>query len=52
MWSGTYRTHEGTCEALANALQGARPDGTAVVLADPQAFEQENAYLYPAPAAP
>lgn len=52
VWSGTYRTHEGTCEALANALQGARPDGTAVVLADPVAFEQENAYLYPAPAAP
>ena len=50
VWSGTYRTHEGTCEAVANALQGARPEGTAVVLADSNAHEQENAYLYPAPA--
>lgn len=49
VWSGTYLTHEGTCEAVANQLQSARPEGTAVVLADPDAFEQENAYLYPAP---
>ncbi len=50
VWSGTYRTHEGTCEEVANTLQGARPDGTAVVLAESAAYEQENAYLYPAPA--
>lgn len=49
VWSGSYRTHEGTCEEVANALQGARPEGAAEVLADPDAFEQENAYLYPAP---
>ena len=35
VWSGTYRTHEGTCEAVANELQRARPAGSPVVIADP-----------------
>lgn len=48
VWSGTYKTHEGTCETLANELQVARPAGMPVLLADPQAFEQDNAYHYPA----
>lgn len=50
MWSGTYRTHEGTCETLANELQRARPEGTPVVLADTSAFESAYAYRFPAPA--
>ena len=48
MWSGTYRTHEGTCEAVANELQRARPAGTPVVLADPATYEPSNAYRFPA----
>lgn len=47
VWSGTYATHEGTCETLANALQSVRTGGTPVVLADPAAFEQANAFRYP-----
>lgn len=49
VWSGTYRTHEGTCETLANELQRARPEGTPVVLADTSAYESANAYRFPAP---
>ena len=49
VWSGTYTTHEGTCESLANELQSARTGGTPVVLADPDAYEQANAFRYPAP---
>lgn len=48
VWSGTYATHQGTCEDLANELQRARPAGTPVVLPDPDAFEQANAHLFPA----
>jgi mannosyltransferase len=47
VWSGAYTTHEGTCEALANALQAARPNGFPVVLSDVDAYEEENAYRYP-----
>ncbi len=50
VWSGTYRTHEGTCEKVADTLQGSRPEGSAVVLANGANFEQAYAYLYPAPA--
>lgn len=49
VWSGTYRTHEGTCEDLANELQRARPAGQPVELADAQHFEQASAYRYPPP---
>jgi hypothetical protein len=49
VWSGTYRTHEGTCEAVANELQRARPEGHPVVIADPAAYEQANAYRFPVP---
>ena len=48
VWSGTYATHQGTCEDLANELQRARPAGTPVVLSDPDAFEQANAHRFPA----
>lgn len=48
VWSGTYRTHQGTCEDLANALQRGRPAGAPVVVADPDAYEQANAFRYPA----
>jgi uncharacterized membrane protein len=48
VWSGTYTTHEGTCEALANDLQRSRPAGAPVVLADPETYEPANAYRYPA----
>jgi hypothetical protein len=47
VWSGTYSTHEGTCETVANELQSARTAGTPVVLADENAFEQANAFRYP-----
>ena len=47
VWSGAYTTHEGTCEALANELQAARPTGFPVVLSDVDAYEEENAYRYP-----
>jgi mannosyltransferase len=47
VWSGTYRTHSGTCEDLANELQRGRPAGTPVVVADPDAYEQGNAYRFP-----
>lgn len=47
VWSGTYSTHEGTCETLANELQRARPAGAPVVLADEEAYEQDNAFRYP-----
>ncbi len=48
VWSGTYRTHEGTCEAVANELQRARPSGTPVVIADPATYEPSSAYRFPA----
>jgi mannosyltransferase len=48
VWSGTYRTHEGTCEAVANELQRLRPAGAPVVLADADAYEPSNAFRYPA----
>ncbi len=47
VWSGTYSTHQGTCETVANELQRARPAGVPVVLADPDAFEQANAIHFP-----
>lgn len=49
VWSGSYTTHAGTCEDLANELQRARPAGAPVVLADPDAFEQANAFRFPKP---
>jgi hypothetical protein len=49
VWSGAYETHEGTCEDLANQLQAARTDGTPVVLADVDAYEEANAYRFPVP---
>lgn len=52
VWSGTYGTHQGTCEDLANQLQRARPEGMPVVLGSTVAFEQANAFLYPPPPAP
>lgn len=48
VWSGTYRTHQGTCEATLTELQRARPAGHAVVTVDSAAFEGANAYLFPA----
>lgn len=48
VWSGTYTTHEGTCETVANELQRARPAGGPVVLADVSAYEPANAFRYPA----
>jgi mannosyltransferase len=48
VWSGAYTTHEGTCEALANALQSVRTAGTPVVLADENAYEPANAFRFPA----
>lgn len=49
VWSGSYTTHAGTCETLANELQRARPAGVPVVLADEDAYEQDNAFRYPRP---
>jgi len=48
VWYGSYRTHQGTCEAVLTELQRARPAGHAVVTADTGAFEPSNAYLFPA----
>jgi hypothetical protein len=38
VWSGSYRTLEGQCEALYNALAQARPAVTGVVGEDPDAY--------------
>lgn len=48
VWSGTYKTHQGTCEALVNEIHRVRPGGAPVVLGDSTAFEQANAHLFPA----
>ncbi|CAN5765868.1 hypothetical protein BH24ACT4_BH24ACT4_07000 [soil metagenome] len=48
VWSGTYTTHDGVCEEVANDLQRGRPGGAPVLLADPDAFEQANTFFYPA----
>ncbi len=49
VWSGTYSTHEGTCEAVANEMQRLRPAGVPVVLADSSAYEPSNAFRFPKP---
>lgn len=45
VWSGTYRTHKGTCERLLNTLLKARPWATNPVIEDGEAFF-EHAAVY------
>lgn len=49
VWSGEYRTHAGTCEALATELLRGRPTGAPVVASDADAYEPATATFYPAP---
>ncbi len=51
VWSPDYRTLEGQCEALVDALLAARPDGSLVVAADGEEFF-ESASLHRFPRTP
>lgn len=48
MWSGSYKTFEGDCEALVNAIGAARP-GQELVSQDSAFFEKAFVNWYPAP---
>ena len=49
-WSGSYRTHEGTCEQVLNAMLRGRPNATnPVVDGGEEYFEHEALWRLPAP---
>jgi hypothetical protein len=48
MWSGSYKTFEGDCEALVNSIGAARP-GQELVSQDSAFFEKAFVNWYPAP---
>ena len=49
VWSGTYKTFEGDCEALVNAIGAARP-GQELVAENPDFFEKAYVTWFPAAA--
>lgn len=49
VWSGSYETHKGTCEAVADALGVARPGARVLLEAAPGVWEPSGVIEYPAP---
>ena len=50
VWSGSYKTHEGTCEPVLNSMLQARPNATnPVVDGGEEYFEHEALWRLPAP---
>jgi hypothetical protein len=48
VWSGGYKTHEGTCEGLVDQLSRSRPDLQTLVSEDGDTyFEHANLFFYP-----